>query len=271
MVRPIGSNDFLLQRSQAVDLSFRDSDRIRERLATLHQLNRGADDPSGLIAAEQLSLAIASNEQARQDLDRTRAVTSFADSVLSNAGALLRDLDGLLVTAADEALSPEARDALQFALDAALDALGRLGQMKINGRPVLDQAASLLAGSGSPHKADSTSSEVVDPVGGAGGILATLRFGKKPSLLGDLEGARRVIDDSSRSLVLSRVELGSFQRYLEDSRRRVLEDTSESLEEGRSSIRDADVAEELSQLTRSRIVTSSTLLLTAKSKLTLLA
>ena len=56
-----------------------------QRLSSGLRINRGADDPAGLIASENLSAAIASLDAQSRGMDRADAVANVADGALTPA------------------------------------------------------------------------------------------------------------------------------------------------------------------------------------------
>ncbi len=98
-----------------------------ERLATGLKINRGADDPAGLIASEILRSEIGAISQAIDNSQRAINVISTAEGALNETSRLLLDLRGLLVnTANDGALSDEEIEANQLEIDSILQSIDRV-------------------------------------------------------------------------------------------------------------------------------------------------
>ena len=98
------------------------------RLATGLRINRGADDPAGLISSQNLLSHLRGLEAASSNIDRAHAVLGVAESGMSEVGSLLRDLNGLVVSAANTAgMSKGERQALQMQANSILQAIDRLG------------------------------------------------------------------------------------------------------------------------------------------------
>lgn len=127
-----------LQRNQA-DLSVR-----LARLSTGFRINRGADDPSGLIASERLRSEIRGIEQAIDNSVRASNVISTAEGALNEVSALLLDLESLVVESSnkDGLLDAEVR-ANQLQIDSILDSLDRIANTTtFAGRKLLDGSRS---------------------------------------------------------------------------------------------------------------------------------
>ena len=77
------------------------------RLSTGLQINSGADNPSGLIAATDLGNDIADSQQAISNSQVASQMISTADSALSQISTLLTSMEGLINEAANTAtMSP---------------------------------------------------------------------------------------------------------------------------------------------------------------------
>jgi flagellin len=89
------------------------------RLATLSRINRGRDDPAGLIALEQLRAELVSLEAADSNAARAASTIDVADGGLAQVGDLLNTIQGKLVESASEGTLPEQQAANQAEIDAA--------------------------------------------------------------------------------------------------------------------------------------------------------
>ncbi|HRX85176.1 MAG TPA: flagellin [Phycisphaerae bacterium] len=98
-----------------------------ERLATGLRINRGKDDPAGLIASEILRSEVSAIGQAIENSQRAINVISTAEGAINETSRLLLDLRGLIVnTANDGALSSEEVQANQLEIDNILASIDRI-------------------------------------------------------------------------------------------------------------------------------------------------
>ena len=98
-----------------------------ERLSTGLRINRGADDPAGLIVSESLRSEIASISQAIDNSQRASNVIAAAEGSLAEVAALLITIKELTVEAANTgALSDEEIRANQLQVDSAIDSITRI-------------------------------------------------------------------------------------------------------------------------------------------------
>lgn len=112
-----------------------------ERLSTGLRINRGKDDPAGLIISERLRKEIRAIEQAITNSSRAINIISTAEGSLNEVSALLLDIRGLIQSTANTgALSKEETQANQQEIDSLLTSIDRIanttqfaGKKLING------------------------------------------------------------------------------------------------------------------------------------------
>ena len=100
-----------------------------ERLSTGVRINRGADDPAGLIASENLRSQITSIEAAIGNAERAEQVVNVAEGGLQEVNNLLLEVQSLVGQSANEAgLSNEEREANQLQIDSILQTIDRISE-----------------------------------------------------------------------------------------------------------------------------------------------
>jgi flagellin len=98
-----------------------------ERLSTGLRINRGKDDPAGLIISERLGTDISNIEQAIKNGERASAVIATTEGALTEITDLLNSIKALAVEAANTgALSDEERAANQLQIDSAIQSITRI-------------------------------------------------------------------------------------------------------------------------------------------------
>lgn len=98
-----------------------------ERLSTGLRINRGADDPAGLIASENLRSEQASISAAIGNAERADQVVNIAEGGLQEINSLLIEVQSLVGQSANEAgLSQEEREANQLQVDSILQTIDRI-------------------------------------------------------------------------------------------------------------------------------------------------
>jgi flagellin len=98
-----------------------------QHLSTGLRINRGADDPAGLIASESLRSELAGINQAIDNSTRASNVIATAEGSLNEVASLLLNVKSLIVQAANSgAMSPDEIQANQLQVDSAVQSITRI-------------------------------------------------------------------------------------------------------------------------------------------------
>jgi len=110
------------------------------RLSTGLRINRGKDDPAGLIASENLRSEKAGINAALKNSERADQVVNIAEGGLQEVSNLLTELQGLLTTSANDAgLSTSEKEANQLQIDSILQTIDRVaGATSFQGTKLLN-------------------------------------------------------------------------------------------------------------------------------------
>jgi len=111
-----------------------------ERLSTGLRINRGSDDPAGLIASENLRAEKAAIGSAIKNAERAEQVVNVAEGGLSEISNMLVELQGLVGASANEAgITKEELAANQLQIDSILQTIDRVaGSTSFNGVKLLN-------------------------------------------------------------------------------------------------------------------------------------
>ncbi len=111
-----------------------------ERLSTGLKINRGGDDPAGLIASENLRAEKTALGAAISNAERAQQVVNIAEGGLQEISGLLNQLEGLVTTTANDAgLSEEEKSANQLQVDSILQTIDRVaGATSFQGNRLLN-------------------------------------------------------------------------------------------------------------------------------------
>lgn len=125
--RVLGQNNFNLNRSL-------------ERLSTGLRINRGKDDPAGLIASENLRSEITATNAAISNATRADQVVNTAEGGLQEISSLLTELQGLVSASSNSGgLSQEEKEANQLQIDSILQTIDRIaGATSFQGQKLLN-------------------------------------------------------------------------------------------------------------------------------------
>ncbi|MFM9958096.1 MAG: flagellin [Phycisphaerales bacterium] len=98
-----------------------------ERLSTGLRINRGKDDPAGLIASQNLRAQKTSLGAAIGNAERADQVSNIAEGGLDEISSLLNEVQGLVTSTANTAgLSREEKEANQLKIDSILQTIDRV-------------------------------------------------------------------------------------------------------------------------------------------------
>ena len=230
------------------------------RLSTMQRINRGSDDPAGLIAVEQMQAELESIKAAEGNAARAAGLAHVADAAMNEVGNLLTSVRAKVVASAGNTISDAERAANQLEIDAALDAINRIGNVtSYGGHKLLDGSSSELTFLFSSDVTETSTLELptinAAVLGSEAGRLSDLAAGGSASLAGgNLTEAIEILDAARGQVLEARATVGAFEKYTIESSQRLLGSAEENVSLALSSIFDTDVAVETSQMIRSRIL-----------------
>ncbi len=230
------------------------------RLSTMKRINRGSDDPAGLIVVEQMQAELESIKAAEGNAARAAGLAQVADSAMNEVGNLLISVRAKVVASAGNTISDAERAANQLEIDAALDAINRIGNVtSYGGHKLLDGSSSELTFLFSPNVTETSTLELPTinsaALGSEDGRLSDLAAGGSASLTsGNLTEAISILDGARSQVLDARARTGAFERYTIESSQRLLDSAEENVSSALSSIFDTDVAVETSRMIRSQIL-----------------
>ncbi len=111
-----------------------------ERLSTGLRINRGADDPAGLIISQNLRSEVQAVRQAVANSQRAANVIATTEGALDEVNALLNDIQAKIIEAANEgAVSEDEIRANQLQIDSAIESITRIANTTtFGGRKLLN-------------------------------------------------------------------------------------------------------------------------------------
>jgi len=227
-----------------------------ERLATGSRINRGADDPAGLVAAEGFKTDIRRLEARIESYEINNLRLGIQDAGVGELGSLVQELNGLIVTAANgDALGDNELDALQIEADSIIEAIDLIAlTSSFKGEQLLAGYVAGSLGRRELENPDDPGSEDTTTVS-----LASLRTGGRLDFRsGELEKAQEIVGDVSESLATARGSIGNKIRQ-NDSLLRVAETELINVSDALSQIQDTDYARETGELIRNQILQEATI------------
>ena len=246
-----------------------------ERISSGIRINRGADDAAGLAISEGLRSDIRALRQATRNANDGMSLINVTEGALNEQSGILIRLRELASQAATGTVGSTERGTIQLEFSALRNELTRISQTtEFNGIALLDGGLASSA---------SSSSQVMIQIGIDNSANSRLNLNSAINLaavdastLGihnlSVTGAAEAltalneINDAIGSVTASRGKVGAVQNRLQRSVS-ALAITSENLQAAESSIRDADIAAEIAELTRNQILVQTSTAMVGQSNL----
>jgi flagellin-like hook-associated protein FlgL len=243
------------------------------RLSTGQRINRGRDDPAGLVAAESLARQIVESSAAITSNERSDRTLDTADSALAQMSSALNDISARAVASANTgAMAPGEMQANQMMIDAAVDAVNRTSATAgFGGRPLLDGSLTVqvMPDGQSVTVPKVRASTLGQPGGNEPGMpgdrtLESVRTGGANSLAnGGAAAVAAIAGRAATQVAMLRGRIGAFQKYGLEATNSTLADTRLNLITAESNIRDTDMAEATAHTVAKQIAMTSGLMVLA--------
>ena len=148
----INTNISSMRALRMLRVNDRNQARSLERLSTGLRINRGADDPSGLVISEQLRSQVAALEQAVTNSQNAMNLINVADAALGEMSSLLVQIqDSIIFAQSTGGATPQQIAAEQDAVDQAVAAIDRIASTtRFADRPLLNGNAEFQLSSSVP-------------------------------------------------------------------------------------------------------------------------
>jgi flagellin len=125
-VSRIGTNLASLIAQRVFTANTKAINQTLERLSTGYRINRGGDDPAGLVASESLRARSAAISAALANAQRADQFVTVADGALEEISGMLVDIQGLVTEAAGAAGDEGVIKTAQTQIDALVASIDRL-------------------------------------------------------------------------------------------------------------------------------------------------
>jgi flagellin len=246
-----------------------------ERISSGIRINRGADDAAGLAISEGLRSDIRALRQATRNANDGVSLINVTEGALNEQSSILIRLRELASQAATGTVGSTERATIQLEFSALRDELTRIAQTtEFNGIGLINgNLASSVAttshtliqigiDSSANSRIDLNDSLSLDAVTSSTLGIASLSVTASAEAL----TALTIIETAIASVTASRGKVGAVQNRLQRSVS-ALSISSENLQAAESSIRDADIAYEIAQLTRNQILVQTSTAMVGQSNL----
>ncbi|HIE79435.1 MAG TPA: flagellin FliC [Nitrospinaceae bacterium] len=211
-----------------------------ERISSGLRINRAADDAAGLAISEALRSDIRALRQAVRNANDGISLINVTEGALNEQSSILIRLRELSSQASTGTVGSTERQTIQLEFDALRFEIDRIANTTaFNGQKLVDGSLASTASSGS---------QILIQVGLDSGVDSRINLNTQINLT-----ALDVINNAISNITQSRGKVGAVQNRLV----RTISNLSisvENLQAAESSIRDADIAEEVAVLTRNQIL-----------------
>ena len=246
-----------------------------ERISSGIRINRGADDAAGLAISEALRSDIRALRQAVRNANDGISLINVTEGALNEQSSILIRLRELASQSATGTVGSTERQTIQLEFNALRSEIDRISATtQFNGQGLVD---------GSLASSASSSTQVLIQVGIDSGANSRINLNTEVDLaavtasslsidslsLTSAAGALTALDTINTaisSVTQGRGKVGAVQNRLTRSVAN-LSVTIENLQAAESSIRDADIADEIAQLTRNQILVQTSTAMVGQANL----
>ncbi|PIK14434.1 flagellin [Halobacteriovorax sp. JY17] len=228
-----------------------------EKMASGSRINKASDDAAGLAISEKLKANIRGSQQAKRNAGDGISMIQTAEGGLNEVSNILVRLRELSVQAASDTIGDQERSFSDLEFQNLVQEVDRIaGSTKFNGRDLLTgegETADFQVGIMNDDFNDRISYRPQDSAASADAIgIAGLSVGSKEGAQENLES----IDSALNKINGNRANLGALQNRLQSTISN-LDVKNENLSAANSRIRDTDIAQTSSELTKANILTSA--------------
>jgi flagellin len=230
------------------------------KLSSGMRINNAGDDAAGLAISERMKSQVRSMNQAERNSNDGISLLQTAEGAMNeNSGILIR-MRELGMQSANGTLGQSERDALQTEFSQLTSEIDRIAKVtSFNGQNLLDGSNATFTfqvGVGTTAGQDTVDASMSNMSSGAYGAGATDLTGLDISSATGATAALTALDTAIDDTSTARAGLGSTQNRLQVTVTN-LQSARENLSAANSRIRDVDVAEESSSMTRNNILSQA--------------
>lgn len=231
-----------------------------ERLSSGYRIIRAGDDAAGLAISESMRSQINGLDQAMHNLDDGVGMAQTGDGALTEVHAMLGRLKTLAVQAANGTFDNNARDGIEAEKEELLQEIDRIGQSTDYDDIPLFESTPPLPPFAPPTRKDDITLQIGQS---SAETLPLTRYhmGREALMLDKLDfsgvdeanASIPVIEDAIQAVTVMRSDFGAAQNHLERTHNN-LSVTHENMTAAESQIRDTNMAEQITEYTRDKII-----------------
>lgn len=265
----INTNVASLNSNRVLQLTNTAVARTLGRLSSGYRINRSADDAAGLGIANRLRADVRALRQAARNAEQANAMLQIAEGAAQSIQSIVERMKELATQAASANTDDNGRAKIQDEFGRLIEEIDRIvATTKFQDTALLDgtfQGDFMVSSSGA--YTPGPNSDFVSISGAAMDLkTATLFGGATPSVAtqADAQAALTAIDDALKTVAEAMGAIGAAQNRIEHA----FNNTNIAIENysaAESTIRDADFAAEVAELTRLQILQQSGIAMLAQA------
>lgn len=258
MALRINTNIQSLAAQRALNMNHDNQNKSLERLASGSRINRAGDDAAGLAISENLKAQIRSMKQATRNAADGISLVQTAEGAMNEISNILTRLRELSIQSASDTIGDTERGFINKEVIGLKQEVDRIAKStEFNGHKLLDGSTPQLDIQVGTHNNPNEDRFVFNAEKIATSLerlgITNVDNSTKENSQQNLE----MVDEAITRINGNRAELGALQNRLQSTINN-LGIYRENLESANSRIRDTDVAEETSELTKNNILTQAT-------------
>src|SRR3954466_1688341 len=243
------------QRQMAITRS--SLDRSLERLASGSRINHAGDDAAGLAISENLRAQIRGLRQAKRNSQDGVSLIQVSEGGLNEISNMLIRLRELAIQAASDTVGDTERQFTDREFQSLKQEIDRIANVTtFNGTPLLNGKAGIFEIQVGTHNNPILDRVVYNGERSDSSLDALKLGGESTATKQGAQLSLSVIDDSLIRVNSIRADMGAMQNRLQSTINN-LAISEENLASANSRIRDADMAEEVSEMTKQNVLMSS--------------
>ena len=260
----INHNMSAINSNKVLKFKHWDVNKSMEKLSSGMRINRSGDDASGLAVSEKMRTQIQGLRQAERNTEDGMSFIQTAEGYLDQTTSIIQRIRVLAVQSSNGIYTNEDRQLIQVEVSALVGEVDRIAsQAEFNKFKLLlgDYAKANPKASMWFHMGANMHQRVRVYIGTmtSEGLKLKEKTGKLLANLSTPENANRtigMIDDAIHRISKQRADLGAYYNRLEFAAKGLLS-AYENIQASESRIRDADMAEQMIDLTRDQILVQS--------------
>ncbi|MFW6365963.1 MAG: flagellin [Spirochaetota bacterium] len=239
-------------------------DKATEKLASGLRINKAGDDASGLAVSEKMRAQISGLRQAERNSEDGMSLVQTSEGYLDQTASILQRIRTLAVQSSNGIYTDEDRQLIQVEVSALIDEVDRIAsQAEFNKFKLLlgdfsrtNPKASMWFHLGANmHQRE----RVYIGTMTSEGLNLKEKTGEFLANLSTADRANRtigIIDDAIHKVNKQRADLGAYYNRLETAAKGLMS-AYENIQASESRIRDADMAEQMVDLTKNQVLVQS--------------